>query len=125
MARNLREGSQGQINVVADGAVVAGEAYTDSQTGMSGIAVTDAADGEVYALDCRPNVHYLFRNSGAATVGELGPEIPEGDATTVAGTLSTPASGGTVPAVILEVGPGDVYNTPAGHTLYIVNPTSV
>ena len=123
MARNLREGSQGQINVVAAGDVVAGNAYTDSLSGMSGIAVTDAAAGEVYALDCRPNVHYLFRDAGAATVGELGPEIPEG--TYSSPDLSTTTSGTTVPAVILEVGPGDVYNTPAGHTLYIVNPTSV
>ena len=122
MARNLREGSQGQINVVAAGDVVAGNAYTDSLSGMSGIAVTDAAAGEVYALDCRPNVHYLFRDAGAATVGELGPEIPVG--TFAAGVLTT-AGGGTVSAVVLEDGPGDVYNTPAGHTLYIVNPTSV
>ena len=124
MARNLREGSQGQINVVADGAVVAGTVYTDTAgTGMTGIAVTDAADGEIFALDCRPNVHYLFRNPGSATVGELGPDIPEGEVT--AGQLTV--DGKTVPAVKLEDGDtgAGVYNTPAGHILVIVNPTSV
>jgi len=126
MARNLREGSQGQINVVADGAVVAGTVYTDTAgTGMTGIAVTDAADGEIFALDCRPNVHYLFRNSGgSATVGELGPDIPEG---TFASPDSLTVGGVAVRAVLLEDGdnPTGVYNTPVGHSLYIVNPTSV
>ena len=125
MARNLREGSQGQINVVADGAVVAGTVYTDTAgTGMTGIAVTDAADGEIFALDCRPNVHYLFRNSGgSATVGELGPDIPEG---TLTGN-ALDVNGKTVPVILLEDGdnPTGVYNTPVGHSLYIVNPTSL
>lgn len=129
MARNLREGSQGQINVTASGAVVAGTVYTDAGTGMTGIAVTDAADGEVFALDCRPNVHYLFRKDGSATVGELGPAIPDATWPLTAGEIQSPASSGSsVPAVLLEDGDAasavSVYNTPAGHILVIVNPTS-
>ena len=49
MARNLREGSLGQVNVRAANDVVGGTVVTEG--GFTGVAVTDAAAGEVVALD--------------------------------------------------------------------------
>jgi predicted RecA/RadA family phage recombinase len=58
MARNLREGSLGQVNVRVTTDVSGG--YVHTEGGITGVAVTDAAAGEVVALDRRPYVHYLF-----------------------------------------------------------------
>ena len=128
MARNLREGSLGQVNVRVTSDVSGG--YIHTENGVTGVAVTDAAAGEVVALDRRPYVHYLFANDNDdkgpwlphATSDELGPGIP-GYQT----ELGTAVAGDTVQLggmdfAIVEIGPGDVYNTPAGYTLVTVLP---
>jgi hypothetical protein len=130
MARNLREGSLGQVNVRNDSgaAVYGGWVYTLG--GHTGVAVTDAADGEVVALDRRPYVHYLFHKTENFTppapdaVDELKPAIPGYDFATDAGNISAVAGGGALSVALVEDGDVDssVYNTPAGHVLVTVLP---
>lgn len=131
MARNLREGSLGQVNVRNDSGdtVYGGWVYTLG--GHTGVAVTDAADGEVVALDRRPYVHYLFAKDANVTppapdaVDELKPAIPGITAANLtAGAIDAVAGGGTLAVALVEDGDVDssVYNTPAGHVLVTVLP---
>lgn len=126
MARNLREGSLGQVNVknTSGGPVYGGYVYAID--GIAGVAVTDAAADEVVALDRRPYVHYLFGATATTppapdTPDALKPEVPGYDFTgaTVGGTVSL---GGVLNVQVIEIGPGDVYNTPADHVLVSVLP---
>lgn len=126
MARNLREGSLGQVNVRNDsgGPVYGGWIYT--LNGFTGVAVTDAADGEVVALDRRPYVHYLFASTVQAppapdAADELKPAMPGYDFSgAVAGVITVEG----LEVQIVEDGDVDnsVYNTPAGHVLVTVLP---
>ena len=127
MARNLREGSLGQVNVRVDTDVYGGWVYEFN--GVVGVAVSDAAAGEVVALDRRPYVHYLFsKDTGAApppadAVDALKPEIPyAGDA--AAGALAVENTANTLAVAVIEDGDADnsIYNTPAGHWLVTILP---
>ena len=129
MARNLREGSLGQVNVVADQDVYGGYIYDIG--GFAGVAVTDAANGEVVALDRRPFVHYLFGTADTTPphlphqhADELAPPVP-GYAALAGAAAGTVVAVGGLSVQIVEQGPGDVYNTPADHVLVSIVPQPV
>lgn len=132
MARNLREGSLGQVNVRVTSDVSGG--YIHTENGVTGVAVTDAAAGEVVALDRRPYVHYLFGKSATTPphlphqhADELAPPIP---GYALAGPYSFGDEiadfAGVVGFSVQVVEDGDndpsVYNTPAGHVLVTLLP---
>ena len=126
MARNLREGSLGQVNVRNDSGADIYGGYVATAGGVTGVAVTDAAVGEVVALDRRPYVHYLFQTVDTTppapdTPDALKPEIPGYVALDGAAAGATVALG-ALNVQVIEVGPGDVYNTPDGHVLVSVLP---
>lgn len=126
MARNLREGSLGQVNVRNDSGSAIYGGYVATAGGITGVAVADAAVGEVVALDRRPYVHYLFQTVDTTppapdTPDALKPELP-GYAVLGGAAAGDTVAIGTFNVQVIEQGPGDVYNTPAGHVLVSVLP---
>ena len=131
MARNLREGSLGQVNVRNDSGADIYGGYVATAGGVTGVAVTDAAAGEVVALDRRPYVHYLFGKTATTPphlphqhADELAPPVP-GYAALAGAAAGTVVAVGGLSVQIVEQGPGDVYNTPADHVLVSIVPQPV
>lgn len=118
MALNLREGSAGVVHVTAAAARTSGSVVVEQ--GWAGVATTDAASGDVYALDCRPGIKYEIDKIGAEAKGDY----VYVTAATSALSLSS-GTGKRLFAKVVEAEGGTTYGTPTGKTLIALLPQGV